>query len=220
MVVSSAPSRPGAVAKVCRDASTGAGSGACFKPTEPIARVEKPCTRPGSSASSGTCSAAGVVVMARRLRTARAEDLLDLLLDPLQVHGLAIDRGKPDVSELGEDRQPVHHHLADLPARDLDAARAPELCLDVVDDGAKALRRDVTLLGRLLQAGEELLRIEVLAASVLLGDEERDRLDPFIRGESLPALKALTPAPNGLPDLRVARVDDLQVVMTAVRAAH
>src|SRR5258708_11922292 len=77
---------------VRRNAIAGAGSEACFKPPEPIARVEKPCTRPGSSASSGTCSAAGVVVMARRLRTAGAQGLLRLPLDLLAVHELAVYR--------------------------------------------------------------------------------------------------------------------------------
>src|SRR5438477_265369 len=76
------------------------------------------------------------------------------------------------------------------------------------------------LLGRLFQAGEELLGVEILAAPVLLGDVERHRLDALIRGEALPALQAFTPAADRLPDLGVSGVDHLQVVVTAVRAAH
>src|SRR5579859_7588216 len=156
----------------------------------------------------------------RRLRAARAQDLLDLALDLLQVHELSVHRREADVRDLVEVAQAVHDHLADLAARDLHPARPAQLRLDVVDDGPQPLRRDVALLGRLLQAVEQLLRVEVLAAAVLLGDEERHRLDALVRRESLPALQALTPPSNRLPHLGVARVDDLQVVMAAVRAAH
>src|SRR5205085_10405881 len=95
-----------------------------------------------------------------------------------------------------------------------------ELGLDVVDDGAQALRGDVALFSGFLQTVEQFLRVEVLAATVLLGDEERHRFDAFVCGEALPALQALTTAPNRLSHLGVARVDDFQVVMSAVRAAH
>src|SRR5207302_10566573 len=67
---------------------------------------------------------------------------------------------------------------------------------------------------------EELLRVEDLPPAVLISDEERDYLDALVSREPLPALHALTPAPNRLPHLGVARVDDFQVVMTAVRAPH
>src|SRR6266568_7977377 len=75
----------------------------------------------------------GLVVLSR---PARAEDLFDLALDLLQVHELAVDGREPDVGHLIQVAQAIHHHLADLPARDLDAAGAPELGLDVVDDRA------------------------------------------------------------------------------------
>src|SRR4029077_17226368 len=107
-----------------------------------------------------------------------------------------------------------------LPAWDLDAAGPPQLSLDVSDDRAQTLRRDVALLGRLLEPGEELLGVEVLAAPVLLGDVEGHRLDALVRGEALPALQAFTPPADRLPDLGVSGVDHLQVVVTAIRATH
>src|SRR6266702_7803509 len=155
-----------------------------------------------------------------RLGAARAEDLLDLSLDLLQVHELPVNGGEADVCDLVQVAEAFHDHLADFAAWDLHAAGAAELGFDVVDDGAQALGGDVALFGRLLQPVEELLRVEVLAAPVLLRDEERDRLDAFVRGEALPTLQALTPASNRLPHLGVARVDDFQVVMAAVWATH
>src|SRR5689334_24144748 len=64
MVVNSAPSRSRVWAKARRAARTGAGSGACLSPTDPTATVAKPWTKPGSSASSGMCRVAGVVLTA------------------------------------------------------------------------------------------------------------------------------------------------------------
>src|SRR2546427_5786913 len=110
-------------------------------------------------------------------RSARAEDLFDLPLDLLEVHELAINRGEADVCDFVQVAQAVHHHLADLPAWDLHPAGAPQLRLDVVDDRAQPLGRDIALFGRLLEAGEELLRVEVLAATVLFGDVKGHRFD-------------------------------------------
>src|SRR5690348_13061389 len=152
MVVSSAPSRPSTAAKAWRDSSTASRSVACFRPTEPSATVEKPWTKPRASASSGMCRAAGVVLTTRykvcRKGASRgdpgpvvsvfstlcgpsagdwsgaagAQYLLDLALDLLEVHELPVDGGEADVCDLVQVAQPLHDHLADLPARDLDPA--------------------------------------------------------------------------------------------------
>src|SRR5216683_1491700 len=158
---------PRARAKARRDARTGTGSGAWTNPTEPSPVVENPCSSPDSAASCGIVSTSGAVTrlsLRAGLGAARAQDLLDLTLNLLEVHELPVDRREPDVGDLVEVAEAVHHHLADLPAGYLDASRTTELGLDVVDDGAQPLRRDVALFGRLLQAGEEFLRVEVLAA--------------------------------------------------------
>src|SRR3989442_7957088 len=155
-----------------------------------------------------------------RLRAARAQYLLDLLFDLLEVHELPVDRREPDIRDLVEVAKSGHHHLADLSTRYLDPTRPAQLGVDVVHDRSEPLRRDVPLLGRLLQPVEEFLGVEVLTPAVLLGDEERHRLDSLIRGEALPALQAFSPAANRLPDLRIAGVDHLQVVVTAVRATQ
>src|SRR6266851_5786250 len=143
------------------------------------------------------------------LGSSGAEDLFDLALDLLEVHELSINGREAYVRNLVQVAQAVHDHLADLSARDLDTSGAPELRLDVVDDRAQPLGRDVPL-----------LRVEVLAAAILLGDVERHRFDALIRREALPALQAFTPPADRLPDLRVSGVDHLQVVVTAIRASH
>src|SRR5947209_5555151 len=111
-------STPRARAKRVRLARAAVGSGACFRPTEPNSRVEKPCTSPspascGTVRTSGTCSfgstraefiAANSTRGSKRaesggLAAPGAEDLLDLPLDLLQVHELAVDRREPDVCD-------------------------------------------------------------------------------------------------------------------------
>src|SRR2546422_7077537 len=139
-------STPRARAKSRRDARTASGSGEWVKPMVPRAVVEKPCTRPASVASSGIVSSCGMGPMPRSLRAARAQYLFDLALDLLQVHELPVHGRKADVRDLVQVAEAVHHHLADLPARDLDPSGAPELGLDVIHDGAQPLRRDVSLL--------------------------------------------------------------------------
>src|SRR6266568_7594976 len=85
-----------------------------------------------------------------RLGAARAEDLLDLPLDLLEVHELPVDGGEADVRDFVQVAQTLHDHLADFAAWDLHAAGAAELGLYVVDDGAQALRGDVALFGGFL----------------------------------------------------------------------
>src|SRR5919197_3661563 len=79
----------------------------------------------------------------RSLGAARAQNLLDLPLDLLEIHELAVHGREPDVRDLVEVPQPLHHHLPDLLARDLHTPRPPQLGLDVIDDGPQPLRRDV-----------------------------------------------------------------------------
>src|SRR6266851_437018 len=100
------------------------------------------------------------------LGSSGAEDLFDLALDLLEVHELSINGREAYVRNLVQVAQAVHDHLADLSARDLDTSGAPELRLDVVDDRAQPLGRDVPLLRRLLEPGEQLLRVEVLGAEL------------------------------------------------------
>src|SRR6266851_5701707 len=97
------------------------------------------------------------------LGSSGAEDLFDLALDLLEVHELSINGREAYVRNLVQVAQAVHDHLADLSARDLDTSGAPELRLDVVDDRAQPLGRDVPLLRRLLEPGEQLLRVVVTA---------------------------------------------------------
>src|SRR6202521_6058166 len=55
-------------------------------------------------------------------RPARTKYLFYLALDLLKVHELSIDGGEPDVRDLVEVAEPVHHHLTDLSTGDLHAA--------------------------------------------------------------------------------------------------
>src|SRR6266852_1049067 len=58
------------------------------------------------------------------LGSAGAEDLFDLALDLLEVHELSVNGREAYVRDLVQVAQAIHDHLADLPARDLDAPGA------------------------------------------------------------------------------------------------
>src|SRR5712692_1283820 len=97
--VVSSEAMPSSRANARRDASTGAGSGAWINPTEPSPVVENPCSSPDSAASCGIVSTSGAVTrlsLRAGLGAARAQDLLDLTLDLLEVHELPVDRREPD----------------------------------------------------------------------------------------------------------------------------
>src|SRR5437764_1887840 len=219
---------PRASVSVSKRTKTRTGCGSCS--LEPSARSSSSKAR--SSSTGGARLSGGSVRRPKRgtnqpiqstnyrLVPARAQYLLDLPLDLLEVHELPVHRRKSDVGDLVQLAQLVHDHLTDLLARDLHPPAAPQVGLDLVHDRAQLLLRDVAFLGRLAQAHDQLLRIEILAPAVLLDHVEGHRLDALVGGEALPAVEALAAAPDGLAHLGVAGIHDLEVVVTSVRAAH
>src|SRR5262249_11674137 len=75
-------------------------------------------------------------------------------------------------------------------------------------------------LQRLLQAGDELGAVEVLAAPAALDDRQACRLDALVGGEARRARGAFAPASDGDRVVQVARVDDASVALAAVGATH
>src|SRR5258708_8040900 len=145
-----------------------------------------------------------------------AEQLVDVALDLGEVAELAVDRGEADICDVVEFAQLFHHQFADLTRRDLHLAGRPQLRLDLVDGCLDRRGRDVALLTSGHQPVEELLAVEVLAAAVLLDDVEGDVLDPLVRRETLVALQAFAPPPDRLTGVRIARVDNLELLVTTI----
>src|SRR5437879_541335 len=76
------------------------------------------------------------------------------------------------------------------------------------------------LFTRFEQPCDQLLPIEPFAGAVLLHHHVRNLVDPLVAGEPLPAVEAFAPAPDDLPFLRFARVDDLVAQVRAVWTPH
>ena len=88
------------------------------------------------------------------------------------------------------------------------------------DERLDLLRRDRPLLAGARDALDDLLAVERLAAAVLLHDVRQDLLDALVGREPPGAPEALAPAAGRLPVLRLARVDDPILEVSAPRAAH
>src|SRR5436189_3561649 len=101
--------------------------------------------------------------------------------------------------------------------RDL-AALAPDCRLDRADDLLEPLGLDRSLGRRPLQATQELVAVERLAATAALDDVHAHRLGPLVRREALVALCALPAPADGVS--RLAGVHDAMLGRSTVRALH
>src|SRR5437867_249021 len=133
---------------------------------------------------------------------------------------MAVDRGEPDVRDLIQLVEGLHHALADLARFHLVEALAEKIRLQPVDDRVKPLGRDGALLARPQEPVQDLLAAERLPPAVLLDHEERRRLDCLIGREPPLALETLAAAADRLPLLGGAGVDHLVLQVAARRALH
>src|SRR5438309_1112193 len=210
-------SKPSWSASCWRRCITRSGSVDPVRPIDPSARVLNPC-RAGNPATLMTEASSRVARASASLFA--GEELVDLVLDFLEIHERPVDRGEANVRHLVQAAELVHHQFADFTRGNLDLAARSELGLDLVHDAFHRTGGDLALGGRLHQAREQLLAVEVFAAAVLLHDVERHGLDSLVGGEALGALQALAPATDRLPRIGVTGVDHLEVDVTTIGALH
>src|SRR6185436_20567444 len=104
------------------------------------------------------------------------------------------DRREPDVRDLVELLQLLHHHGADRARADLALGAVEELLLDALRDVLEILHRDGALLTGGDHPGQDLPPVELLAALVALDDAQRRLVDALARGETSLAAQALAAA--------------------------
>jgi hypothetical protein len=92
--------------------------------------------------------------------------------------------------------QSVETELADSGGRQL-AALVPQLALDTIDDEGEAAGVDVALVAGPVEAPEQLVSIEGLAAAVALDHLEDLRDRALVGGEAMPARSTLTSPADG-----------------------
>ena len=159
-------------------------------------------------------SAAGAWARRRRL------DFLQRVAEIRDVLERAVHRGEADVGDLVELVQLLHHHLADLPRRDLALAERQHLLHDAVDRRVDVLGRHRPLVQRALEADADLRDIEVRAVAVGLDHLRQAQLDGLVGGEALLAGDAAPAPANRIAGLGHARVDDLRVGAAAEGTFH
>ena len=133
----------------------------------------------------------------------------------------AVDRREADVGDLVELVELLHHHLADLPRRNLALAQRQHLLRRC---GRRPASTYSVGTGRLCSARWKPMRIfvdvEVGAGAVGLHDLRQPQLDGLVGREALLAGDAAAAAADRVARLGHARVDDLRVGAAAERALH
>src|SRR5256885_9444089 len=177
------------------------------------------CVRPrprsaSTRASSMSCSSLLLLALAL------VDQLLELAHELAHVLERPVHRGEPHVGDLVEAGELPHHRLADEGGGDLLLAHLLEAALDAVDDGLDLLGGDWPFAAGQLQAGDDLLPVEGLAAAVLLHHHGKDLFHPLVGGEATLAGEAFAPPPDHGPLVGEPRVDHLVVLRWAEGALH
>src|SRR6267142_1965426 len=148
------------------------------------------------------------------------QQILELVRELVDVAEVTIHRRKPDVRHFVEPLELFHHESADV--RRCNFLLGTLLQRRLHSIGHRLERRDADrpLFTRFEQPCDQLLPVEPFARAVLLHHHVRNLVDPLVAGEPLPAVEAFAPAPDDLPFLRFARVDDLVAQVRAVWTLH
>src|SRR5437762_4651284 len=115
------------------------------------------------------------------------EKILQLAEELVHVLELPIHRSEPDVRDLVELAEMIHHPGSDLVGRHFAHLGVVKKRFDLVDDRIELRRSDGPLLASFHESGAELLPIEILPAAVFLDDHVRDFLDRLIGRETAAA---------------------------------
>ena len=153
-------------------------------------------------------------------RGRRRLDFLQRIAKVGDVLERAIHGGEADVADGVELVQFLHHHLADLPRRDLALAERQDLLDDAVDGGVDVIGGDRPLVQCALEARADLLGVEVGTVAVGLHHLRQPQLDGLVGGEPLLAGDAAAAAADGVAGLGDARIDDLRIDAAAERTLH
>jgi hypothetical protein len=113
-----------------------------------------------------------------------------------------------------------HHLGTDDMARDLPTEFHVQIVDDVVRDFFENLDPDRALFASLEHAGEQLLLIKRLAATVPLGDAEFGAFDLLVGREALAAVEALATTPDAPAIFRKPGIDDFVLHVTALGTIH
>src|SRR5688500_5653919 len=148
------------------------------------------------------------------------QQILELGHEFANVAEVTIDRGEPDVGDLVQHPELVHHERANLLGAHLALGFLLQRRLDPVSDRLERSDADGPLLTRFEQPGQQLLPLEPFAAAVLLDHHVGDLVDPLVTGEPAPAAEALAAPADDLPLLALAGIHHFVAEVRAVWTLH
>src|SRR5437867_942144 len=131
-----------------------------------------------------------------------------------------VDAGVTDVSHRVDSAQALHHLCAHGAVRHLAVELVREVVHDALDQRGDGFLRNGTLLAGLFDAGHQLVAGEFLRPPIALEDQEAGALDDFVSRVTIAATNALAATADSRPFPGRARIDDLVILTTALRATH
>src|SRR5262245_22163814 len=146
--------------------------------------------------------------------------LLNRVAEIVDVLERAIDRREPDIGDVIELVELLHHHVPDLARRHFAHAEPEQILDDSLDRGVHLLLGHHALVQRLVKAGDQLLAVEIRTPAVLLDDLRQAQLDGLVGREALAARRTTPPPAHAGAFLIDARVDDLRIWRVAERTLH
>ncbi|OGO20262.1 MAG: hypothetical protein A2Z15_05690 [Chloroflexi bacterium RBG_16_50_11] len=111
-----------------------------------------------------------------------------------------------------------HDHIPDGAAGYLGAARLVKLLLDFIDKCVHGAALEGPFFTGPADTIKQLFPVELLPTPVLFDDEEADRLETLVGGETQLATQALAAAADAVVD--IPRVNHLRVVVPAIWAVQ
>src|SRR5690348_8094056 len=150
----------------------------------------------------------------------RPLDFLDRVAEIMDILETSVNRGKPDVGNLVELVEFLHHHFADLARGDFALARTEKFLHNIINRRVDLLRGHRPLVQRSHKARQELVAAELCAVTILFYNLGQTQLHGFISGEAFVALHASAAAAYPVAFLRYTRVDYTGVIRVAEWTFH
>ena len=148
------------------------------------------------------------------------QDLGQLPHEAVDVLELTVHRGEADVADLVQGLEPLHDHLADVIGADLPLHGVHDGLLDLIGDALELRDGHGAVDAGVLQTGQDLLLVEVLAGAVLLHHHHGQALHHLIGGEPPLTAQTFPPTADGEIIVRVAGIHHLAFLVTAEGTFH
>jgi len=148
------------------------------------------------------------------------EDLIQLMHETVDILELAVNRSKSNICNFIQRLQSFHDKVTNMGSRNLTIQRVLDDLLNLVCNRFQISHRYRPLFTCTNHTIQDLIAVKRLAAIILLYHDHGKAFNCFIRGKTLLTGKTLSSATNGCAVIRMTGVNDLTLLITAIRTLH